>query len=227
MGVMDLDHEIGDRELQLMHPELRGRSLRHKAMAATQIEQDVGDLREHELAGSEEWRRKRWRAGLRLQQFRHRSHATRLASDVAIGSPDLFQSQPDVFAAALDGGPVVKLVTHETVLAIRRRSYDPSLSIPRQNKKKRRGSVRGAFSLLLFVASAPGQFVCWIAETCQLPPRSRMNVQTSVTCIGCSEPSTSRPLARSSVVSTSEKRSATVANSVSPSRQASARSPCR
>src|SRR3954468_22956324 len=136
MGVMDLDHEIGDRELQLMHPELRGLGLRHKAMAATQIEQDVGDLREHELAGSEEWRRKRWRAGLRLQQFRHRSHAARLASDVAIGSPDLFQSQPDVFAAALDGGPVVKLVTHETVLAIRRRSYDPSLSIPRQNKEK-------------------------------------------------------------------------------------------
>src|SRR5664279_4769685 len=69
--------------------------------------------------------------------------------------------------------------------------------------------------------------VCWIADSSQLAPRGRRKVHTSVASLGCSLPSTSRPLARSTVLSIIEKRIATLAKSVSPSRQASARSPCK
>src|ERR1700761_9280926 len=73
---------------------------------------------------------------------------------------------------------------------------------------------------------ANDQFVCWIAESSQLAPRGRRKVHTSVASDGCSLPSTSRPVVRSTVLSTIENRIATLAKSVSPSRQASARSPC-
>jgi len=50
----------------------------------------------------------------------------------------------------------------------------------------------------------PAGQVCWIADSSHLPPRGRTNVQTSVTSCGWSPPSTTRPLARSIVLSTSE-----------------------
>src|SRR5260370_41248181 len=53
--------------------------------------------------------------------------------------------------------------------------------------------------------------VSWIADSSQFAPRGRTKVHTSVTCVGCSPPSTSRPLARSSVLSTSDTRIATLA----------------
>src|SRR4051795_12603175 len=49
-----------------------------------------------------------------------------------------------------------------------------------------------------------GDQVCWIAESSQFAPRGRRNVQTSVASIGVSLPSTSCPVVRSSVLSTSE-----------------------
>src|SRR6185369_11482508 len=70
------------------------------------------------------------------------------------------------------------------------------------------------------------QLVCWIAESSQSAPRRRAKVHTSVASIGVSLPETRRPVVRSRVLSTSENRIATLAKSVSPSRQASARSPC-
>src|SRR5262249_59235345 len=57
--LMDLDHQIADRELQLMHPEPACFVPRRKTMAQAQIEQDICGLRDHELAGLENWRRKR------------------------------------------------------------------------------------------------------------------------------------------------------------------------
>ena len=53
--------------------------------------------------------------------------------------------------------------------------------------------------------------VCWIAESSQSLPRGRTKVQTSVASIGCSLPATRRLVPRSSVLSTSENRIATLA----------------
>src|SRR5262245_34232172 len=53
------------------------------------------------------------------------------------------------------------------------------------------------------------RYDCWIAETSQWPPRTRVNVQISVASSG--PPCSTRPLSRSSVSSLSEKRIATVA----------------
>src|ERR1700747_174134 len=78
----------------------------------------------------------------------------------------------------------------------------------------------------LYVGYPADDQVCWIAESSQLPPRGRRKVHTSVASEGCSLPSTIRPLARSTVLSIMQNRLATLAKSVSPSRQASARSPC-
>ena len=44
MGVVNFQHKIRDRELQLMHPQLCGLGLRRQAMAGAEIEQDVGGL---------------------------------------------------------------------------------------------------------------------------------------------------------------------------------------
>ena len=54
-------------------------------------------------------------------------------------------------------------------------------------------------------------YACWIAESSQLPPRSRRKVHTSVATSGWSSPSTTRPVARSSIWSMSENCIATVA----------------
>src|SRR5438132_6579297 len=91
-----------------------------------------------------------------------------------------------------------------------------------RQRKRRRGTSRGAS----IVHCAGDQLVCWIAESSQSAPRRRAKVHTSVASIGVSLPETRRPVVRSRVLSTSEKRIATLAKSVSPSRQASARSPC-
>src|ERR1700722_5765213 len=53
--------------------------------------------------------------------------------------------------------------------------------------------------------------VCWIADNSQLAPRGRTKVQTSVASPGSSPPTTGWPVARSSILSTSEYRIATVA----------------
>src|SRR4051795_10845104 len=67
-------------------------------------------------------------------------------------------------------------------------------------KQKAPRNNRGALHGLQFA----GDQVCWIAESSQFAPRGRRNVQTSVASIGVSLPSTSCPVVRSSVLSTSE-----------------------
>jgi len=54
MGVVNFRHEIGNGELQLVHPQLSGFRLRRQPVARAEIEQDVGGLPDHELAGFEE-----------------------------------------------------------------------------------------------------------------------------------------------------------------------------
>src|SRR5882757_1805520 len=81
----------------------------------------------------------------------------------------------------------------------------------KRKSKRRRGMNRGALYCLGWPWRAFDQLVCWIAESSQLEPRGRAKVQTSVASVGCSLPATRRPVPRSSVLSTSEKRNATLA----------------
>ena len=75
MGVVNFQHQIRDRELQLVHPELSGFGLRRQPMARSEIEQDIGGLPDHEFAGFQERRRKRRRALARFHHAHHRGHA--------------------------------------------------------------------------------------------------------------------------------------------------------
>src|SRR5580704_10369386 len=47
VGVVDLQHEIGDGQLQLVHPELWAFRLRRQPTATAEIKQDVGSLPDH------------------------------------------------------------------------------------------------------------------------------------------------------------------------------------
>src|SRR4051812_47498821 len=80
-------------------------------MARTQIEQDVGSLPDHQPAGFQK-RRREWRPVALLDHARHRRHAARAARDVVIRGAGIFQREPDIFATALDGRPVIQLVAH-------------------------------------------------------------------------------------------------------------------
>jgi len=111
MGVVDLDDEIGHRQLQLVHPELPCFGFRRKTMAVAKEQQDVGGLADDAAAGLEERRREGRRVAVRLQHRRHRGDAL-LARDVAIGCAGLLQREPHIFAAALDHRPVIQLVAH-------------------------------------------------------------------------------------------------------------------
>src|SRR5262249_43832556 len=112
VGVVDLLHEVRNRKLELVGPKPSGLVFRRETVPRAEIEQDVGGLGDQELAGLEERRRKR-RMVLPFA-FEHRNDrvVAALARDVDIVSARLFEREPDVFAAALDLGPVVELVAH-------------------------------------------------------------------------------------------------------------------
>ena len=112
MGVVDLDHQIGDGELKLVHPEFAGFGLRREGVTGAEIEQDVGGMADDELARFQERRRKGRRALVSLHHPHHRSRATRAARNVVVSRPRFLQRQPYIFTAALDLGPVVELVFH-------------------------------------------------------------------------------------------------------------------
>ncbi len=59
VGVVDLDDEVGDRELQLVRPQPHGLVARREPMARAEKEQDVRGLADDELAALEERRRER------------------------------------------------------------------------------------------------------------------------------------------------------------------------
>jgi hypothetical protein len=119
MRVMGLDHEVRDRELQLMGPQPHRLVARRKPLACAEVEQDVGGLADHELAALEERRRERRMLDApAVEQLHHRGHAgsTRLARDVDVIGAALFEREAHEFAASLDRGPVVKLIAHHVSL---------------------------------------------------------------------------------------------------------------
>src|SRR6476659_4091395 len=84
-------------------------------MARSQIKQDVGGVGDHELACLEEWRRERRRALPRPHHLHHRSHTVAASRHVGIGGASLFQRETDIFAATLNGRPVIELIAHRWI----------------------------------------------------------------------------------------------------------------
>src|SRR5438067_3902476 len=112
MGVVDLQHEIGNGELELVHPQFSGLRLRRQPVTGAEVEQDVGGLPDHQRTRFQK-RRREWRRTLApLHHFHHRAHAIAAARDVAVGGTGVLEREADIFAAALDEGPVIELVAH-------------------------------------------------------------------------------------------------------------------
>jgi hypothetical protein len=78
-------------------------------VAVAEIEQDVGDLRDHLVAGIEIGRRE-GRAILARLHVGDQRVAALVAGDIDIGDAAGLHRQPDELAPALDFGPVPELV---------------------------------------------------------------------------------------------------------------------
>src|SRR5262245_26869898 len=129
-----------------MHPQPSRLVAWRKTQPRTEIEQDVGGLADHELAGAQErWRERRAFDALSVDELHHRRHAAfATARHVDIVGAGLLQRQPHELAAPLDRRPVVELVAHRTS-PIARAAY-AALS---------RGRMRSAFSRSIAMRSAP------------------------------------------------------------------------
>jgi|SRR5580704_3814725 len=116
MCVVDFDHEVGDRKLQLMRPKSPGLVARRKPMTRTEEEKDVRGLADDELAVLEEWRRE-WRMlhALAIKKSHDRRHAAALvrrARHIDIARANFFKRKANEFAAPLNCGPIVQLIRH-------------------------------------------------------------------------------------------------------------------
>ncbi len=107
-----------------MQPEPAGLVAGAKLQARPEIEQDIGGLRDDELAGLQE--RRRERRVLVAPAVHHRQHAVHAgfaARDVVVSGAGILQRQPHEFAAALDFRPVEQLIAHGELPAVCRRAF--------------------------------------------------------------------------------------------------------
>src|SRR3954463_5439670 len=120
MHLVHLVHEIRNRQLQLVHPHPTGFAARRKAMARSEVKQDIGSLGDDQLAGPEKRRRKRRARKLWIiQKALHRRHtASGAPRDVYIACTRLFQGEPDEFASTRNGRPVIKFIAHRYLLKV-------------------------------------------------------------------------------------------------------------
>jgi len=87
VGVVDLDDEVGERQLQLVDPELAGSVPRREVQLRPEVQQDVRRLPDEEAARLQERRRERRpRDVVALEESRQRRDAAAL----------LFRDQRDV-----------------------------------------------------------------------------------------------------------------------------------
>ncbi len=117
MNVMGLGGEVGDGQLQAMHPELGLLVGRHQVQAWSQVLEDIGDMGDDVVACLEKgWREGRTPGLVSFQIGLHGRHAKPLVfrriADIEIVRAGFFERQSDEFAATLDAGPVVQFVTH-------------------------------------------------------------------------------------------------------------------
>ena len=115
MGIVNFLHEIGHRELQLMQPETARFVARSELQARSEVKQNIGGLRDHQLACFEKRRRKR-RAFVAstVHHREHAVHAAGFARDIVIGRAGIFKREPDEFAAALNFRPIEQLIAHRS-----------------------------------------------------------------------------------------------------------------
>src|SRR5215475_10761509 len=114
MRIVDLRQEICDGKLELVRPQPTGLVARAQGEARTEPQQDVGALRNDEVAGLEERRRKRRTLGAAIIDDLHHGGDAALAlpRHVDVVDPALLEREAHEFAAALDGRPIVELVAH-------------------------------------------------------------------------------------------------------------------
>jgi len=120
MHVMDLRYKVGDCQLQLMRPQPAGLALRNQTEPRPQIQQDVGGLGNHPIAGLEKRRRERQMFDSSAIKKTHRRRealaAPRKTRHIHVVGARLLEREPHEFATALYAGPVVELIAHTKVL---------------------------------------------------------------------------------------------------------------
>ena len=111
--IVDFLDEIGHRELQLVQPEPVRLQAWRKLQARAEIEQNLGGLCDHQLAGLEE-RRREGRALLAaaVHHRHHFIHAGFRPRNVVVSGAGILQRQTHEFASALDLRPIKQLVAH-------------------------------------------------------------------------------------------------------------------
>ena len=113
--VVGLGDHVRDRQLQAVGEMARFLVARREAELGAEIDQDVGDMRDDDLAVAQERRRERERAAASSAEASsspRRRAPPFVAGDVDVGRPRLLQREPDELAAPLDFGPVEELVSH-------------------------------------------------------------------------------------------------------------------
>src|SRR6185295_741366 len=116
MSMLNLHHQIGNGELNLMYPEALAFIIRRKAEPRPEVVQDVGSLADYKITMLE----KRWRelrmldiGSLQVRNDRIWPQARAApACDIDVIGTRLLERQPHEFAASLIGVTVVQLVSH-------------------------------------------------------------------------------------------------------------------
>src|SRR5688572_14406114 len=105
---------IGDRQLQLMCPKPALFALRYETQPRPKELENVGGLRNQEIAGSQKWRSKRWMFQRRVFKEFHDpgTSEVRIARHVDIIRSGIFQCQANELAAPLDGWLIVQFILH-------------------------------------------------------------------------------------------------------------------
>ncbi len=115
MRVVNLRDEICDRELQPVGEDASRLVLRREPELGAEIVENVGDMRDDDLAVAQERRRER---GLRRAALQYRHHAFHAASgpafarDIDISCAGRFEREAHKLAAPLDARPVIELIRH-------------------------------------------------------------------------------------------------------------------
>ncbi|EGE61051.1 hypothetical protein RHECNPAF_1260029 [Rhizobium etli CNPAF512] len=114
MSVVHLRDEVGDGKLQSVGDMTKALVLGRKPQPRAEIKQDVGDMRDYQLAILQEgWREGNMRFAFAFHDIEHGTGAAAgLTGDVDVIGAGFLQRKPDEFTATLDAVPIIKLIGH-------------------------------------------------------------------------------------------------------------------
>ena len=116
MRVMNLNQEIRDRELQLVHPQTATLVPRRESMTSAEKQQDVGRLANDEPTGLQKRRcERRMRDAFAVQKAHQRRDTEALAAlacNIHVVRASVLEREPHELAATLDLWPVKKPIRH-------------------------------------------------------------------------------------------------------------------